>query len=52
MQREAAVVFFVRLMRNLNLNTQRFSLREFPEIRQSLWQNLGFPGRNAFSPLK
>ena len=50
MQREAAVVFFVRLMRNLNLNTQRFSLREFPEIRQSLWQNLGFSGEERYFP--
>jgi len=46
----AAINFFVRLMHNLNLNVQRFSLSAFPEIKEMLWQSLGFSGAGSYFP--
>ncbi len=50
MSENAAVDFFIRLMHNLNLDAQRFSLSAFPEIRESLWQSFGFFGKERYFP--
>jgi len=50
MDREAAVEFYSRLMRNLQLSVHRFRVSDFPEVDMGLWQSFGFSIRENYLP--
>ena len=57
MEREAAVQFFMRLMRNYQINAYRFYLPDFPQTDMGLRRTLGigvhkncFPGEEEIAP--